>query len=1105
MKTLYASIFGLLLSISIYAQPNTLQPKHFLWEISGKDLPGKSYLFGSCPFNRAELFHFSDSLFTALQSCQYFAGEADYSTIDSLMASSVGGLLSGQSNDDMEPKEEENFFTDGLYIDGGPTILDNYLYQVAANLGLTAAGLEELDEPDLQVSFWPVDDKVSAKEKFMPYIETFLGGDSLAMVQYFEGAGEYWLKVLNPKQRNPIQTKSFIKLAKSSPTFSVLSIGHLVGDGGALELLKKAGYRIRRVGEGKKSEKVNDVYEMESKADWFPLEAPELGVRMLSNTNLDLTTDMNFHKGHYSIAANEGLVFFTGFLPKPGVLEADLVQVFKENFFEDAADFKLDSSRVVDGIPVYFASGIADKMPFRAQLVKGKRLLAFQWIFGFAERSLLSSSVDRYFEALTLVDSPNSNWEKQHSALGGFHYLFPSGIPFAENQGMMEEYEERGEISVFYAVHKDTIFGDEYLVRYSDLPPGITYTDTYQSNEIIIRNFAQSYGASLEDFRYHPREGFLGASATLIDSFNNAFFIQTLIRGAELFLQLQKSPSQTRNEEFFDALDLSAPIPDFPKTMVHEAAGFQMKAAAKQYESRGEQDGSITESYDFNVPNTGISLALAFLKVGPYEELDWHDTLLTLENVSEELSFDSLISFQTFKYDNTCPAYRLDYQQDTAMLRGTKMGIFCNNHLINIDVSAPIPKTYLAIVDSLIASIELDIDKNSFASMIRPKDMRILTDLTSTDTIVFRAAVEAFNQYEDFTGDHLPAICELLPEKLLDEGTAYGAKYDIITKLHAFEMTAAEDALVDYYPNCDDPLVRARIVESLSQRWSETALSNLWKLLDQTEVDQALPEGLFTLYYDSLALFQRDYTRIKSLLERGVAISQSLTLLVDYLEVDEARTMIQADSLWLKSKIQKEIATFKASLQKDSTESISTFIMDYLLHTEIDQAEKDLYQELVEAGDIYGKYRVLHNSLLQGQSVSDQLLEEVMENDYYRYWTLQAYHQSQQALPDVYAEEEIIAEAIMKNYIYEKLDYQSEACSLIRILPKDATVHDGNYLFMRCTSEEEQAYYLGCVGPFGPQGQFDFDQEKSAYFNSPQDASDPETLLQVLLDYIDDL
>lgn len=1105
MKTLHASIFGLLLSISITAQSNSLQPKHFLWEISGKDMPEKSYLFGSCQFNRADLFHFSDSLFFALQSCEYFAGEVDFTRIDSFMISSVIGAM-GEQQPENDTSSLNNPFLDGLYMDGGPTLLDNFLYQAASNLGLKIQGLEPLEAAmDPNPDFWPQKDGVSAKEEFAGVIQKFLTGDSLKMVRYFENEGKYWNKILDVKKRNTVLNNRFIELARTGSTFSVLGIGHLVGRRGVLELLKRRGYKIRRVGDGNRSEKIAEAYSKWTTPKWFTIVDADLGIQLQSNTDVSFTTDLNFHKGHYSISSNQGLIFFSGFLPKYGTIDADLVQVFKEDFFEESSAFSLDSSQVQNGTSVHFISGIANKMPFRAQLVDGKRVLAFQWVFGFAERSLLSPSVDRYFQGLTLADSPTFSWKKQHTALGGFNYLFPEGIPFAKNTGRMKEYEERGEISVFYTSYQDTIFGDEYLIRYSDLPSGITYTDTYQSSSIIIRNFAHTYKAAVQDFKYQPKDGFLGASATLIDSFNNTFFIQTLIRGAELFLQLQKSPSQIRNTEFFDGLELSAPVPDFPKTMRYLPAGFQMTAAAKHYGIKTEEEGSITESYDFNVPNTGISVALNFVKVGPYEQLNWNDTLIRLENVSEELNYDSIIDFETYKYGNTCPAYRIIYQQDSAMLQGTKIGIFCNDHLISIDVSAPRPSVYLAIVDSLIRSIKLDIDETSFASMTKSKDMRILTDLTSTDTIVFKAALEAFNGYEHFTVDHLPAICELLPEKLLDEGVAYGAKYDIITALHAFEMAAAEDALVEYYPICGDPIVRARIAESMSQRTSETALANLWKILDQTQEDQGLPEGLFSTYRDSIALFQRDYIRIKDLLERGVAVPQSLALIVDYMEVDGARALIQGDSLWLRSRIRREMAAFKLLVSKDSTESISTFIMDYLLNTEMDDSEKELYRILTEASDVYGKYRVVHNSLLQDQVISDQLLEEVMNNDYYHYWTLQAYHQSQVELPAKYADQEKVADAIMKHYIYDKLDYQTETCTLIRILPEDATVHDGNYLFMKCASEEEPYYYLGCVGPFDAQGKFDFDQEKSAYFNTPQNAMDPESRLQILLDYIDKL
>ena len=641
------------------------------------------------------------------------------------------------------------------------------------------------------------------------------------------------------------------------------------------------------------------------------------------------------------------------------------------------------------------------------------------------------------------------------------------------------------------------------MVRYSNLPSGATYTHPYQAHPAIIKNFSNNFSAPIEEFKFFYRGGLIGADATLVDSFENHFYVQSLIRGAELYVLLQKSPGQVRNTPFFTSLKLRPAVLHLEGELEYTAAKFKMKAPITRYVHQTEEEDGEVDNYEFNIPNTGISYAVQFRQLSPYAEANFHDSLFTYENMVNENEFDSLISYEAYHYDEICPAYRLTMQDDSTALHHTTLGIFCNNHEIKLEISSPAAIAASDLVSELIGSIELKVDENSVNRMIAEKDMKILTDLTSRDTSVFLSAVEAFNTYENFTADHLPAICELLPEQLLDEGQENSAKYDIITKLHAFEMAAAEKALVDYYPACKDDRVKARIVESLSMRSSETAVENLWKVLEQTSKTQVLPENIFSTFLDSLALFQQYYPQFKNLISKGVARSQVLEVLVNYLEVPEATTFIRPDSLWLRARIFEEIETFKTVLENDPQESIDSYIMDYLLYTRLEEQGKVLYQLLSSAENTYGKYRVVHNSLLQNQDISDKLLEQVMANDYYRFWTMKAFHQIDEELPIAYAAKEEVAAAIMKHYIYDKLDYQSEECAIIRVLPANASVHDGNLLFMRCSSEQEGTYYLGCVGPFDEDGKFDFDKEKSAYFNTPQNAPNPEDRLQILLDYID--
>lgn len=1105
MKAFYFSLIGLYFFVSATAQPEpVIQPQHFLWEVSGNGLAENSYLLGSCQFNHPDLFHFSDSLFLALQSCEYFAGETDFSQMDSLILMAIQEEA-GEEEEGLADDSLQDSFLDYLHLDGGPSLLDNFIYQAAYNLGLKGIGLEPLENQlDFRDRVWEKKSRTQRMAIVDEFLELFVRGDSLSMEHYLTKEGEIWRKVLNMKKRNSLQADKYAEAIQVGPTFGVLGIAHLLGSKGVLQLLKKKGFEIRRVGLGSASREVAKAYEQRRIQEWYTLSDETLGLELQSNLQIPLLPDLSSPgTNHYTSKLSDGLMFVGVFKPRFLFEDTAYMEAIQEAFFPDIVTLKLVAESSDQAQHTRLFEGQSKKMPFRAQLVVGQRLVAVQLVFGFSEKSLLSPLVDRYFAGLKLDDHPMPNWERQESEIGAFSYDFPSNIPFSINTGQYPGFEERGKAQVHYKAFIDTLFDEEYLVRYSNLPSGATYTHPYQAHPAIIQSFSNNFSAPIEELTFLDQEGMIGAKATLVDSFDNHFYVHSLIRGAELYVLLQKSQHHVRNVPFFASLKLAPAVLKLEDELEYPAAKFKMKAPTSRYAHKTEEEEEEIDNYEFNIPNTGISYAIQFRQLSPYAEANFHDSLFTYENMVNESEFDSLIGYEAFHYGDICPAYRLTMQNDSTALHHTTLGIFCNNHEIKLDISSPAAIATIDAVSELIASIDLEVDENSLSKMTAEKDMKILTDLTSQDTSTFQAAVAAFNEYENFTADHLPAICELLPEQLLDEGLENSAKYDIITKLHAFEMAAAENALVDYYPACEDKVVKARIVESLSMRTSETAIENLWKVLEQTSKSQALPENVFSSFVDSLALFQQYYPRFKRLIGKDVARSQALELIVNYLEDPAARSLLQADSLWLRTHILEDIEAFKLALGNDPEESIDSYIMDYLLETKLDEEGKTLYQLLSSADNTYGKYRVVHNSLLQNELVADNLLEQVMANDYYRFWTMKAFHQIEKDLPVEYAAKEEVAKAIMKHYIYDKLDYQSEECTIIRVLPADASVHDGNLLFMRCSSEEEGTYYLGCVGPFDEDGKFDFDKEKSAYFNTPQHAPDPEERLQILLDYID--
>ncbi|MEL6988629.1 MAG: TraB/GumN family protein, partial [Bacteroidota bacterium] len=97
MKTRCLLLF-LFVTAILQAQEN----RNFIWEISGKDLKEKSYLFGSMHLNVPEIFKISDSTMLALQSCEVFASEVDFGAIDSIL---IDEIVNEKVKEETEPDE----------------------------------------------------------------------------------------------------------------------------------------------------------------------------------------------------------------------------------------------------------------------------------------------------------------------------------------------------------------------------------------------------------------------------------------------------------------------------------------------------------------------------------------------------------------------------------------------------------------------------------------------------------------------------------------------------------------------------------------------------------------------------------------------------------------------------------------------------------------------------------------------------------------------------------------------------------------------------------------------------------------------------------------
>jgi|GEM_PF-2961783 len=1108
MKRFQLLLF-LLYSYHVSIAQSAKSPALFLWEITGPELRTPSYLLGTMHLNDERLFAFSDSLYLALQACDQFANEIDFTQFDSILVQGMKEELTlkveESDTEASDDTEEPTALFEELDREGKPTFMDSYLFRAAINLNKACFGLEDLGPYFEQgINFKATADEYAVgSSAYEELLSIYSKGDSSDLASFMQYTESDIDSLYRMKERNIEQARSFIRLAKQASTFAAVGAGHLVGEANVLELLQEEGYKIRKVGRGKVTKAINEAYAIPTSENWHPIETKKLGATILSNLPIELVPFYDAGELHISMEMDRGLIYASMILPATSLTASEILQWAKTEILPDTLALKESVDTNTPNSVVYHFKNNSRLSNYQARLSIHKQIFVLQMVTGLSISALESPHVERYLNGLTIEDWANKDWHLQRDTNGAFQYLFPDDIPIVEKKMTHSSFEERGKFSLRYKTFVDTLFGDEYLVRHNNLPSGITYTNPYNGHINTINSLAGAYKSKVDEIQYFHSGQQLGADAVLLDSSGTTFHLRTLNRGSTMYVMVQKSSNGFRNDPFFESIKLLPVSYHEEQVFTYQPAKFSIKAPENIYHIQQEGSPFPTENFSFNIDGAGVTVDIDFKRYGKYQEINLSDSMFTEEKLVDEALIDSVLSFKNFRYGDTCPAYALQYQNDSTYLFQTELHVYCNHHFISVTVIVPENLKGQGYVEQVLGSLEFELDEDSGTSLMRKKDMMILNDLGSQDSIVFQAALAAFNDYESFGLDHLPVLCELLSTPLLDEQQAENAKFDIITQLHAYEQVSVEEALLDYYVATDNATVKHRILESLSYRNAETSATHLLQALAQTDVTQSLPESLYAMFKDSLSLLAQHFPQIKANTEKGVGTGLALDMLLEHLIADTIPDFLVGDTSWIRQQVFAGINAFKMESEQDSSASIESYLMDHLLLIDGGEEERAFYEYLLQQPDIYGKYRVLHNQLIQEEPTSEKLLEEVMQDDYYRYWIMDIYNMNEVELPERYRDKFEVAQVIMKQYFYKNKDYWCDSCELVKELPADATQY-GPMLLLRCDAEEEGQYFLGCVGPFDEAGHFDLDNNHSAYYTDPQTAAEPSSLMQTLIDYIND-
>ncbi|MRG47009.1 hypothetical protein GFS24_17940 [Chitinophaga sp. SYP-B3965] len=272
-----------------HKQVNNKKYQGLLWEISGKNMPKPSYLFGTMHVSNKLAFHLSDSFYHCIKNADIVSLETDPQQLQEDFSKSSMLRLSSRYMNELAGSGTMNkdAFTIGAYGDlirtgltyrpeminhllyrsfaaqedfEEDTFLDMYIYQVGKKMGKRATGVESFEESErLMLEAY----RDAAKDKKQKKVnrdadnpldsrnklnDAYRRGDldmldSISSNQYTSAA--FMEKFLYKRNENMFRViDSIIRI---NSLFAGVGAAHLPGDRGLIYMLRKAGYTVRPV------------------------------------------------------------------------------------------------------------------------------------------------------------------------------------------------------------------------------------------------------------------------------------------------------------------------------------------------------------------------------------------------------------------------------------------------------------------------------------------------------------------------------------------------------------------------------------------------------------------------------------------------------------------------------------------------------------------------------------------------------------------------------------------------------------------------------------------------------------------------------------------
>lgn len=1080
-----------------------------LWEITGNGLEKPSYLFGTIHVRDAKAFHFSDSVWKALQASNTLVLEAHP---DSLMAAMhqmvwqnkeglAGNLNTAQKDKVMQQFEKKNGYlpdssmlSDPLFIvnamrmedekpDDMPTFMDAYFYGLARTWKKQILGIEHSStQIDMMLGADAIDglfnqDELAEKEGKELLIEAYQTGNLEYIWQQLQNVGADDEQLVS---RNQTMCQNLIPLLSQNTLFIAVGAAHLPGREGIISLLQQRGYSLRPV-EATFTDDIRSYSIDYALMDWlqytdstnhFSLDFPVAAHyrKEKNGTSSMIAPDMS---NNIIYTAN---AYFVGplYITEEQYLETAMQQYLKN----EKVDLLSKQLSVDNGVNTLSATVKKHNTYSKIQL----RFLYHTFYSLAAEGSKEvppNEYTDRFFNSFKVwkpTDTQALPWIAYKNDTGAFEVQLPTSPQEMIQKVPIPDHHELEAIQIYmyYAVDKEKMVN--YIARYSDLPRGM-----YMENRPAVLAESIQAIANLGEMIDEPRaishQGLAGLAAS-VKLNGSRMEIRCFTRGNRIYLLARQNLNGTeaieQDDDFFDSfrfMDYAEPtmspftfggitvdVPGTPKII---------------REDEKEDPGSfITDNNLYAVvdSNSGDAYTLEHARLSRYFRLDVDSLFSRFLRASTSASDSLHLSTKVDMGPIECREYLL-VDSISAMEKRIRMWIANGQYFIlravigkNRAFSPTINRFFSYVKrENLLADIDITTSKATL----------ILDDLRHADTLVSKESYYALANYYSFDENELPLLHQALKYTYNDDSTYSGTRVKLIRTISSLPDNNSSKALQELYDNPKNTdAIRSAVlseITSLDKSAYEWYLKNLVKEPD-------LPrEQLYRVMqplHDSLDFAADHIDQLLLLLDvktyRPHILSLIYKLFNEEMLTQEALPKVQKS---LASHASSDLDDFIADCEQGDQKNYNAIY--YYLNVLPASGLTSLTNEFTNKVFTVDSVPYLHTLALAKRinaylPVDEKLIATQLDSMTSRLPIIKALADVDelQRVPPTYLEREELAKLIVYDFLTDEYDAPEEISLLGSISVNGKSYYACAFTYMEGDTETT---YFGLVGPFGSQ------------------------------------